>query len=366
MFAANKMQLTCLGVTKIFVKYFEIEEQITVYVMKELSDEYVMIDKETCQKLKILPQEYPLPLYMCDKTKMKTPRNQSVPTARRTPRYNKSERIQRIPEITHETTHDWLPRKRRGRRHGNGGEPKPKMASMMSCAVDGNQVKPDINVTTSFNDDEDKTCAIQKLNKLLENYSYVFDITARKQIKVQKVKLRFKKDVPIIPFKCTSSKPIPYALRQAARKEIAEQIDLGIIARVPPNAEIDWCSRGMILEKPNGGKDVRLVVDAKEINEVLDRDPYPMQSTKELVKQIPPSAKYFLSVDFYKGYYQILLAEEDELKTTFMLHSMGLYYFKRLPQGGKCSVDIFNRITDELVIDIPNCLKIVDDVMFYG
>ena len=181
-----------------------------------------------------------------------------------------------------------------------------------------------------------------------------------------KVKLRFKKDIPIVPYKCTSSKPIPYALREAARKEIAEQIELGIIARVPPQAEIDWCSRGMILEKPNGGRDVRLVVDAKEINEVLDRDPYPMQSTKELVKQIPPSAKYFLSVDFYKGYYQIPLAEEDELKTTFMLHSMGLYYFKRLPQGGKCSVDIFNRITDELVIDIPNCLKIVDDVMFYG
>merc|ERR1711893_420978 len=60
------------------------------------------------------------------------------------------------------------------------------------------------------------------------------------------------------------------------------------------------------------------------------------------------------------------LAEEDQLKTTFMLHGMGLYHFKRLPQGGKCSVDIFNRITDELVIDIPNCLKVVDDVMFYG
>ena len=45
---------------------------------------------------------------------------------------------------------------------------------------------------------------------------------------------------------------------------------------------------------------------------------------------------------------------------------MGLYHFKKLPQGGKCSVDQFNRITDELVLDIPNCLKIVDDVMIYG
>ena len=71
-------------------------------------------------------------------------------------------------------------------------------------------------------------------------------------------------------------------------------------------------------------------------------------------------------MDFYKGYYQIPLAEEDQMKTTFMLHGMGLYYFKKLPQGGKCSVDQFNRITDELVLNIPNCLKMVDDVMIHG
>ena len=95
-----------------------------------------------------------------------------------------------------------------------------------------------------------------------------------KQIKVKKVKLRFKKNIPIVPYKCTSSKPIPYALREAARKEIKEQEELGIIARVPPEAEIDWCSRGMILEKPNGGRDVRLVVDAREINEVKKQEKF--------------------------------------------------------------------------------------------
>merc|ERR1711893_240288 len=137
-----------------------------------------------------------------------------------------------------------------------------------------------INVTASLNDDENKSYVYEKMNKVIKPYSYVFDITARKQIKVPKVKLRFRRDIKIVPSKCTSSKPIPYALRQAAKKEIAEQVNLGIIARVPPEAEIEWCSKGMILEKPNGGRDVRLVVDAKEINEVLDRDPYPMQSTK--------------------------------------------------------------------------------------
>merc|ERR1712044_144767 len=77
---------------------------------------------------------------------------------------------------------------------------------MMSCAMNEKANEPKINVTTSFNNAEDKLCAMKKLNKVLENYFYVFDITAKKQIKVKKVKLRFKKNIPIVPYKCTSSK----------------------------------------------------------------------------------------------------------------------------------------------------------------
>ena len=91
-----------------------------------------------------------------------------------------------------------------------------------------------------------------------------------------------------------------------------------------------------------------------------------MQSPRELVKQIPPTSKFFLSCDFYKGFFQIPLAEEDQHKTAFMLHSIGILYYKRVMQGGKTSVDEFNRITDELVREVPNALKMVDDILFHG
>ena len=130
MYAANKLPLTCMGVTRIFLKYFKIEQQITVYVMKELSDEYIMIDKATCQKLQILPQEYPLPLYMCNMRKMKAPQNQEFKTRRQQPM-----RIQRIPEITHSSKQNVRQRKRRESKPENGGGPKAKIANMMSCEV---------------------------------------------------------------------------------------------------------------------------------------------------------------------------------------------------------------------------------------
>ena len=350
--AANGQHLSCIGATKANVSYHGVQLLLTIYVMKDVPNKYVIISKDACQGFGILSKQFPLPLRLCE-----SPREESPNTKK-----NGAETRNR-PDVNRGQNK----RKQNANRYAKEDGRTHKMAKTGS---EGTTDQPNgnvkINIKLSLNNDENRSVICERMNKTLKPYFYVYDITARKQIKVPKAKLRFRKDIKIVPSKCTSSKPIPYALRQAAKKEIAEQMNLGIIARVPPEAEIEWCSKGMILEKPNGGRDVRLVVDAKEINEVLERDPYPMQSTKELLKQIPPSAKYFLSVDFYKGYYQIPLAEEDQLKTTFMLHGMGLYYFKRLPQGGKCSVDQFNRITDELVLDIPNCLKIVDDVMFYG
>ena len=63
---------------------------------------------------------------------------------------------------------------------------------------------------------------MDKLNKLIAEYSSVFDISLKKNIKVPHMKLRFRKDVQVTPYKCTSSRPIPFALRAAAKEEIEE------------------------------------------------------------------------------------------------------------------------------------------------
>ena len=112
-----------------------------------------------------------------------------------------------------------------------------------------------VKIQTSFNDPNVKVSSVEKVNKLLTKYPRVFNVSIRKNIKVPKVRLRFRNDVTVKPFKTTSSKPIPYALRHAAKKEINEQIRLGIIARVPPDEEIHWCSRALwteVLTRPWG------------------------------------------------------------------------------------------------------------------
>ena len=344
MYAANGHQLQCEGSASVQISYFGLFTDLKIYIMSEVSENYIIIDRHVCQYLGILPYEFPLPLRMCTIGNLRQPVIHPNAPFRAGNVRNQYKNLAPYPADVLQLTGE-----AQEKQMGNG------------LVEDSSKIK----VKTSFNLKCDEDSALTRINKVIEKYICVFDIHSKKDIKVTPVRLRFKKDVQVVPFKCTSARPIPFALRAAARKEVEEQIKLGILARVPPDTPIEWCSRGMIIAKDNA-RDCRIVCDSVELNKYLDRDAYPIQSSRELVKQIPPSSKVFLSVDFYKGFFQIPVAKEDQLKTTFMLHSLGLFHYKRLMQGGSTSVDLFNRITDELVQDVPNCLKMVDDVLFHG
>jgi hypothetical protein len=72
--------------------------------------------------------------------------------------------------------------------------------------------------------------------------------------------------------------------------------------------------------------------------------------------------KYATAIDLCMGYYHIPLdLEEHKMCTTIL--PWGKYQYKRLPMGVKTSPDIFQRITYELLGDIPNIQVHLDDIM---
>ena len=62
-------------------------------------------------------------------------------------------------------------------------------------------------------------------------------------------------------------------------------------------------------------------------------DPYLMPRTEELLDRIG-KAKFISVFDIRKGFYQILMKEEDKPKTAFM-SIMGKFQFTRMPFGLK-------------------------------
>ena len=344
---ANHGGINVIGSVRLLIEYFGMKVREKVYICEGITDTHVFLSWQCAIALQVVPREYPLPLQHCNLEELERPIHN--------PFYNPAA-IQANFVNAMEEANIQLQRLRI-----QNGEIEPRLA---------------------FSDENNDCVALEHLNKLFESYSIVFNTSVKKDIQIPKMKLRYRKDIPIVPYKCTSAIPTPYALREAARAEINGYVKDGIIAKVQPHEQIVWCAKSMFVAKEVAKTDgarhdhrlrqhlkppsVRLVLDNRYQNKYLERDPYPFQSPKELAKSLPPSASVFIVVDLWKGYYQCPLEDEDQIDTTFMVHEMGCYKFLRAPQGCALSGDHFNRVTESLIEGIRGCIKLIDDILIFG
>ena len=140
------------------------------------------------------------------------------------------------------------------------------------------------------------------------------------------------------PLKRYTTKAVPIHMQDAARKLVKELQEAGII--VPVSQPTEWCSPAHFVPKPNGK--VRLVTDYTVLNKTINRPVHPFLSAKDLMLRIKPTSKVFAKVDAIHGYFQIPLAKQSSLLTTFLLDS-GRYRYTACPMGLSCSSDFFCR-----------------------
>lgn len=110
---------------------------------------------------------------------------------------------------------------------------------------------------------------------------------------------------------------IPERLLAPLRKEIRTMIELGAIEA----SCSEWCSSVVLVPK----KDWTLLVcmDFGKLNAVSRFDTYPMPRIDNLIERIG-RARYIITLDLCKGYWQVPLEEKSHEYTAFQT-LMGLY-----------------------------------------
>ena len=76
-------------------------------------------------------------------------------------------------------------------------------------------------------------------------------------------------------------------------------------------------------------------------------------------------ATVFSKLDLRAGYHQLTLAEESRYITTFATHK-GLRRYARLNFGTNSASEIFQKVINDQIRDIPGALNISDDVIVFG
>lgn len=146
------------------------------------------------------------------------------------------------------------------------------------------------------------------------------------KVPIEGIKFRVNKDIPL---KQIIRYNIPRAFETDTNARLQSMQEKGIIERADEeNYKITSVSPLVLV--PKGTNDFRIVVDYREVNKAIIREPYPMPSLEKIWTDIPSDggSLYFSKLDLKDAYFHIELHEDVRHYTTFMT-SNGLMRFKR-------------------------------------
>src|SRR5699024_8582773 len=124
----------------------------------------------------------------------------------------------------------------------------------------------------------------------------------------------------------------------------------------------DWLFPLVIIKKKNG--EIRMANDLRKLNDITKKDSYPMPRIDEIFERLS-QAKVYSRIDLRKGYYQIMLREEDREKTAFAFNGR-LYHFKRMPFGACNAPQTFQRLMKRLLGDLSFVVIYLDDILIFS
>ena len=95
------------------------------------------------------------------------------------------------------------------------------------------------------------------------------------------------------------------------QSEVKRLLDANIIFRARHS---EWVENLVPVRKKSG--EIKLCVDFINLNHASDKDNYPVPPMEKILQMVSGS-KFFSLLDEFSSYNQVLVAEQDRLKTTF-------------------------------------------------
>ncbi|KAL5568863.1 hypothetical protein UlMin_025438 [Ulmus minor] len=157
-------------------------------------------------------------------------------------------------------------------------------------------------------------------------------------------------------------------MKEVVKKEIIKWLDAGIIY---PISDSSWVSPVQCVPKKGGMTVVenakneliptrvvtgwRICMDYRRLNKNTRKDHFPLPFIDQMLDRLA-GREYYCFLDGYSGYNQIVIAPEDQHKTTFTC-PYGTFSFRRMPFGlcnapatfQRCMMAIFTEMVEHFV-----------------
>ena len=174
----------------------------------------------------------------------------------------------------------------------------------------------------------------------------------------QEYQIQLKPDAQ--PFALHTSRTVPLSLRDKVCDELNRMERGGIITKV--DEPTPWCAGMVVVPKKSGA--IRICVDLKKLNECVLREVHPLPRVDETLALLA-GATVFSKLDANSGFWQIPLAQESRLLTTFIT-PFGRYCFNKLPFGITSAPELFQKRMKSILEGLNGVVCQMDDILIFG
>ncbi|GJU27659.1 putative nucleotidyltransferase, ribonuclease H [Tanacetum coccineum] len=255
----------------------------------------------------------------------------------------------------------------------DSGEPIQRIESVNTPypvaqkTTEPNKVKTEQLYLTSANEIDDKKPELKKLPQHLEriptwrqifSYNYSSKLSEREKMLLLQVLEKL-----IQPQRHLNPK-----VQDMMKKEIVKQLDSGLIY---PILDSSWVSPIHMVPKKGGMAIVlndnnelipsrtvtgwRVCIDYRKLNDATRKDHFPLLFIDQMLKRLCGN-KYYCFLNGFSGCFQILIAPEDQEKTTFTC-PYGTFAYRRMPFGlcnapatfQRCMTAIFHNMVEDFM-----------------
>jgi transposase InsO family protein len=160
----------------------------------------------------------------------------------------------------------------------------------------------------------------------------------------------------------TKQYPLPHQEAEFVKEHVRKWLDMGLVepANSPYNSAI-FC----VAKKGENGW--RLVLDFRRLNAASHVDRYSIRSVEECLLEVGRAGSALFScLDMNCGFYQLGLGAKARPLTAFTVNGMGQYQFLVTPMGLQGAPSSFSRLMDKVLLDVPNCVTFIDDVLLHS
>ena len=149
------------------------------------------------------------------------------------------------------------------------------------------------------------------------------------------------------------------------RREEMAQVQQMLSSKVIRPSNSPWSSPVMMVQKKDGS--LRFCVDLRQLNAATVNDAHPWPKIDDLLDALH-GAKWFSTLDFKSGYWQVHITEQDKVKTAFRTSSRQLFEFNQVPFGVCNAPATFSRLMDRVLAGRhwETCLFYLDDIIVFS